>query len=224
MDAQTIWLTLRLALLTTALLLLLGLPLAWWLAERRSWPRSVVQAVVAMPLVLPPTVLGFFLLVLLGPTTASGRLVTRLVGHPLAFTFSGLLVASMLYSLPFLMQPLTEGFRAVPRGRREAAAGLGVPPWRVFWTVTLPASRGALGAGALLAFLHTVGEFGVVLMIGGNIPGTTRTLSIAIYDLVEDGRYAEASRTAGWLAGVALVALLALYLVPARAKRRVFAE
>ena len=224
MDVQTISLTLRLALLTTILLLVIALPLAWWITEAKSWVRGPVQAIVALPLVLPPTVLGFYLLLLLGPATVPGRLLIRLVGHPLAFTFTGLLLGSMIYSMPFVVQPLIAGFRSVAREQKEAAAGLGAGPWRVFCTITLPSSRGALLAGALLAFLHTVGEFGVVLMIGGNIPGSTRTISIALYDLVEDGRYTEANRTAFALVAVALAALLMLYGLAAVRSRSLLAD
>ena len=223
MDAQTVLLTLRLALLTTLVLLAAGLPLAWWLAEGHGLVRGCVHAVVALPLVLPPTVLGFYLLILFGPMTAPGRLLIRIVGHPLAFTFAGLLAGSVVYSAPFVVQPLTLGFRGVPRELKEAAAGLGASPARVFRTVTLPYASGSLLIGALLAFLHTVGEFGVVLMVGGNIPGSTRTMSIALYDLAESGHYAEANYTASILLVVALVALLGIYLLPGRRSRSVLA-
>ena len=224
MDAQTIWLTLRLASLTTILLLVVAFPLAWWLTEKRGPVAGAVEALVALPLVLPPTVLGFYLLLLLGPATAIGRLLIRLVGHPLAFTFSGLLLGSAIYSAPFVIQPLATAFRSVSREQKEAAAGLGAGPLRVFFSITLPAVRGALLVGAVLAFLHTVGEFGVVLMIGGNIPGSTRTLSIALYDLVEDGRYAEANHTAAIVVAVAFSSLVAIYLIPSLRSRRLFVE
>lgn len=214
MDLQALWLTLRLAVGTTAILLLAGLPLAWWIASGRGAARALVQAVVALPLVLPPTVLGFYLLIMMGPLTAPGRLLSRVLGHPLAFSFSGLLVGSVIYSLPFAVQPLVAGFSSVDRGYLEAAAGLGARPSRVFFSVVLPMARLSVLTSAVLAFTHTVGEFGVVLMIGGNIPGATQTLSISLYDLVQDGNYAAAERTALLLMGFSLAALLAIYLLP----------
>jgi len=214
MDVEALWLTLRLALSTTAILLVIALPLAWWIAGGKGFSRALVQAAVALPLVLPPTVIGFYLLVWLGPLTAPGRLLIALVGHPLAFHFSGLLVGSVIYSLPFAVQPLVAGFGAVEREYIEAAEGLGVPPLKVFRTVVLPMTRTSLLTSAVLAFTHTVGEFGVVLMLGGNIPGVTRTLSISLYDLVQDGNYAAANRTALILILFSLVALGAIYLLP----------
>jgi molybdate transport system permease protein len=214
MDFEAFWLTLRLAVGTTAILLVVALPLAWWIASGRSAGRALVQAIVALPLVLPPTVLGFYLLVALGPLSAPGRLLIRLVGHPLAFSFAGLLVGSVIYSLPFAVQPLAAGFSAVDRGYVEASEGLGVSPWRTFWRVVLPLARGSLVTSAVLTFTHTVGEFGVVLMLGGNIPGATQTLSIALYDRVQEFNYAAANRTALVLVGFALVALLTIYLLP----------
>jgi molybdate transport system permease protein len=199
MDYVALWLTLRLALTTTVLLLLVALPLAWWIAAGKGLPRALVQAVVALPLVLPPTVLGFYLLVALGPLTAPGRLIIRLLGHPLAFSFDGLVVGSILYSMPFAVQPLVAGFRGVDPALLEVAATLGASPMRAFRTITLPLTRPALLAAAVLTFTHTVGEFGVVLMLGGNIPGATQTLSISLYDQVQDFNYAAANRTAGVL-------------------------
>jgi molybdate transport system permease protein len=214
MDFEALWLTLRLAVGTTAILLVMALPLAWWIASGRGAVRALVQAVVALPLVLPPTVLGFYLLVALGPLSAPGRLLIRMVGHPLAFSFAGLLVGSVIYSLPFAVQPLVAGFSAVDRGYVEASEGLGVSPWRTFWSVVLPLARGSLVTSAVLTFTHTVGEFGVVLMLGGNIPGATQTLSIALYDQVQEFNYAAANRTALVLVGFAIVALLTIYLLP----------
>jgi molybdate transport system permease protein len=211
MDTQALWLTLRLALSTTALLLLIALPLAWWIASGASAVRALVQAIVALPLVLPPTVLGFYLLVALGPLTAPGRLIIRLLGHPLAFSFEGLVVGSVLYSLPFAVQPLVAGFRAVDPALLEVAATLGASPLRVFRTITLPLAKPSLLTAAILTFTHTVGEFGVVLMLGGNIPGATRTLSIALYDQVQDFNYAAANRTAGLLLAFSLLTLIAVY-------------
>jgi molybdate transport system permease protein len=214
MDLGALWLTLRLAGSTTAVLLLVALPLAWWIASGRGLGRAGVQAVVALPLVLPPTVIGFYLLVALGPLTPVGRVFVQMMGHPLAFSFSGLLVGSILYSLPFAVQPLVAGFRTVDRGYLEASAGLGVGPGKTFRQVVLPMVKGSVVTAAVLAFTHTVGEFGVVLMLGGNIPGATRTLSISLYDQVQDFNYATANRTAGWLLAFSLVALLAIYLGP----------
>ncbi len=214
MDVEALWLTLRLASITTAILLIVGVPLAWWIASGRGWLRALVQTAVALPLVLPPTVIGFYLLVALGPHTAPGRLLTRLIGHPLAFSFTGLLVGSIIYSLPFAVQPLVAGFAAVDHKYIEAAAGLGATPRRVFVSIVLPMMRGSLLSSAVLAFTHTVGEFGVVLMLGGNIPGVTRTLSISLFDLVEDGNYAAANRTALLLVVFAIAALMVIYLLP----------
>ena len=211
MDFEALWLTLRLAAGTTAILLVAGLPLARWIASGRGAGRAVVQALVALPLVLPPTVVGFYLLVMLGPLTAPGRLLIRLFGHSLAFSFSGLLVGSVIYSLPFAVQPLVAGFGLVDRGYTEAAAGLGASPWRTFRTVVMPLTRGSLLTSAVLAFTHTVGEFGVVLMLGGNIPGATQTLSISLYDQVQDFNYAAANRTALALVIISLAALILIY-------------
>ncbi|MDQ2834996.1 MAG: molybdate ABC transporter permease subunit [Acidobacteriota bacterium] len=218
MDLVALWLTLRLAVGTTAILLVVTLPLAWWVASGRGVGRALVQAAVALPLVLPPTVLGFYLLVALGPMTAPGRMLARVLGHPLAFSFAGLLVGSVIYSLPFAVQPLVAGFAAVDKTYVEAAAGLGASPWRTFWTVVLPLSWGSLVASAVLTFTHTVGEFGVVLMLGGNIPGATQTLSIAMYDRVQDLDYAAANRTALVLLAFSLTALAVIYLLPALRK------
>ena len=214
MDVEALWLTLRLALSTTAILLLIALPLAWWIASGKGVGRALVQAAVALPLVLPPTVIGFYLLVALGPLTAPGRLLIAMIGHPLAFHFSGLLLGSVIYSLPFAVQPLVAGFAAIDREYIEAAAGLGAPPAKVFLSVVLPMTRASLLTSAVLAFTHTVGEFGVVLMLGGNIPGATRTLSISLYDLVQDGNYTAANRTALVLVVFSLVSLMAIYLLP----------
>ena len=218
MDFEALWLTLRLAVGTTAILLVVALPLAWWIASGRGAVRALVQAVVALPLVLPPTVLGFYLLIALGPLSAPGRLLIRLLGHPLAFSFAGLLVGSVLYSLPFAVQPLVAGFSAVARGYIEAAEGLGASAGRTFWSVVLPLARSSLLTSTVLTFTHTVGEFGVVLMLGGNIPGATQTLSISLYDKVQEFNYAAANRTALVLVGFAIVALLVIYLLPGLSK------
>jgi molybdate transport system permease protein len=218
MDFEALWLTLRLAVGTTAILLVVALPLAWWIASGHGAGRAFVQAVVALPLVLPPTVLGFYLLVALGPLSAPGRLLIRVIGHPLAFTFGGLLVGSVLYSLPFAVQPLVAGFSAVDRGYIEASEGLGVSPWQTFWSVVMPLTRGSLLTSAVLTFTHTVGEFGVVLMLGGNIPGATQTLSISLYDRVQEFNYTAANRTALVLVSFAFAALLVIYLLPGMRK------
>lgn len=214
MDWAAVWLTVQLAATTTLLLMMLAIPLAWWLADGDGIGRAAVQAVVGLPLVLPPTVLGFYLLVDLGPTTAAGRGLIRMLGHPLAFSFTGLVVGSMLYSLPFAVQPMVAGFGAIDREFGEAASTLGASPARVFGGITLPLARRSVVTAIVLAFTHTVGEFGVVLMLGGNIPGATRTMSIALYDQVQDGRYVEANRTAGVLLAVAFAGLVALYARP----------
>ncbi|MCU1314077.1 MAG: modB, partial [Acidobacteriaceae bacterium] len=178
-----------------------------------------VEALVGLPLVLPPTVLGFYLLVLLGPATAVGRLIVAVVGHPLAFTFSGLVIGSALYSLPFAVQPVLAGFRAVDPALLETASLLGADHGRVLLRVLLPGARSSVLAAAVLCFAHTIGEFGVVLMLGGSIPGVTRTLSIALYDQVEGGNYAAANHVALALLGISLAALLVVYSV-ARPGRR----
>ncbi len=214
MDSEALLLTLRLALSTTALLLLVAIPLAWWIATGTSVSRALIRAFVALPLVLPPTVIGFYLLVALGPLTPPGRLLTSLFGHPLAFSFTGLLVGSLLYSLPFAVQPLVAGFSALDRSYLDAASGLGIAPFFTFTRIVLPLARASLLTSAILTFTHTVGEFGVVLMLGGNIPGATRTLSIALYDQVQDFNYAAANRTAGVLLLLALVSLLVIYILP----------
>lgn len=211
MDWQALFLTLRLATITTAILLAMAIPLAAVLVLGRSRWLAALQAVTALPLVLPPTVLGFFLLVLLGPRTAVGRGISAVLGHPLAFSFSGLVVGSAIYSLPFAVQPIVAGFAAVDGRLLDAARLLGASATRSVLTVLVPLSRRSIVAGAVLTFLHTVGEFGVVLMLGGDIPGATRTLSILLYDQVENFNYAAANRTAGLLLVLSLGALAAIY-------------
>lgn len=211
MDFAALGLTLRLASLTTLCLLLLATPLAAWIASGRGPVRRVVQAIVALPLVLPPTVLGFYLLVGLGPATALGRTLIALIGHPLAFTFWGLLDGSMIYSLPFAVQPLVVAFAAIDRPTLEVARVLGASPWTVFRRITVPLSRASFVTAAVLTFAHTVGEFGVVLMVGGDIPGVTRTLSISIYDQVQELQYSAANLTAAALVAVSFIALLFVY-------------
>ena len=211
MDWQALALTLRLATVTTAILLAIAVPLAALLVLGRGRWLAALEAFAALPLVLPPTVLGFFLLVLLGPHTAVGRGITTLLGHPLAFSFSGLVVGSVIYSLPFAVQPLVAGFAAVEPALVDAARLLGAGPVRLVFSLLVPLARRSLMAAMVLSFLHTVGEFGVVLMLGGNIPGATRTLSIALYDQVQDFNYAAANRTAEVLLAFSLVTLIVVY-------------
>lgn len=212
MDWQALALSLRLATVTTAILLAIGVPLAALLVLGRGRWLAAVEALSTLPLVLPPTVLGFFLLVLLGPHTAIGRALIALIGHPLAFSFSGLVVGSVIYSLPFAVQPLVAGFAAVDPSLIDAARLLGASPARLVRTLLLPLARRSVLAAAVLSFLHTLGEFGVVLMLGGDIPGSTRTLSIVLYNQVENFDYAAADRTAVTLLGISVVALAAIYL------------
>ncbi len=214
MDWQALALTLKLASVTTVILLCVAVPFAAWVALSRSRLRGLAQALSALPLVLPPTVLGYYLLVLLGPRTAPGRMLAALLGHPLAFSFAGLVVGSVLYSLPFAVQPLVTGFTAVDPALLDAARLLGAGPGRITRTLLLPLARRSILTAALLSFLHTLGEFGVVLMLGGDIPGSTRTLSIVLFNQVEDFNYAAANRTAGVLLALCLVALIALYTRP----------
>lgn len=212
MDWQAFTLTLRLAAITTAVLLALAVPLATLLVLGRGRWLALLEAVATLPLVLPPTVLGFFLLVLLGPRTAFGRGVTAMLGHPLAFSFSGLVVGSILYSLPFAVQPLVAGFSAVDTALVDAARLLGARSVRLVFTLFVPLARRSLLAAGVLTFLHTVGEFGVVLMLGGDIPGATRTLSILLYNQVESFDYAAAGRTAAVLLTLSVTALAAIYV------------
>ena len=210
MDWQAFALTIRLSI-TTAILLVVSVPLAALLVLGRSRWLAAVEALATLPLVLPPTVLGFFLLVLLGPRTAVGRGITTLLGHPLAFSFSGLVVGSVIYSLPFAVQPLVAGFSAVEPALVDAARLLGAGPARLVFSLLLPLARRSLLTAAVLSFLHTMGEFGVVLMLGGDIPGATRTLSIVLYNQVEAFDYAAANRTAATLLGLSVMALAAIY-------------
>jgi molybdate transport system permease protein len=209
-------LSLELAAVTVAALLVIATPLAWWLAFTRSRARTVVEAVVAMPLVLPPTVLGFYLLILLGPAGPIGRAWLTLTDDTLTFSFAGLVVASVIYSFPFAVQPLQAAFEGVGRGPLEAAATLGAGRFEQFWRVASPlAMRGYISA-AVLAFAHTLGEFGVVLMVGGNIPGSTKVISIAIYEHVETIEYAQAHVLAAGLLVFSFVVLLSVYTINRR--------
>ncbi|WP_195758764.1 molybdate ABC transporter permease subunit [Pseudomonas syringae] len=210
-DLAAIWLTLKLALLTTVILLIIGTPIAWWLVRTRSWLKGPVGAIVALPLVLPPTVIGFYLLLLLGPNGAVGQLTQSLGLGTLTFSFAGLVIGSVLYSMPFVVQPLQNAFAAIGTRPLEVAATLRANPWETFFCVVLPLAKPGFVTGAILGFAHTVGEFGVVLMIGGNIPEKTRVVSVQIFDHVEAMEYVQAH----WLAGAMLVfsflVLLALY-------------
>ncbi len=210
-ELDAIYLTIALATITTVLLLLLGTPLAWWLSRQKANWSALVEALVAMPLILPPTVLGFYLLLLFAPDTALGSAWERLTGTRLAFSFSALVIGSVVYSLPFVVQPLQAAFQRVPQNLLNVAATLGAGPFDQFRSVVLPLTRRSFVTAASLGFAHTVGEFGVVLMIGGNIPGETQVLSIALYDYVESLQFAEAHRLAGGLVMFSLVLLFLLY-------------
>lgn len=210
-DLAAIWVTLRLALISTLILLLLGTPLAWWLARSRSRFKTVVEAIVALPLVLPPTVLGFYLLITLSPNGWLGGLWQLMGSKGLAFTFTGLVVGSVLYSLPFVVQPLQNAFASIEEGLLEVALTLRATPVDRFFTVALPLARPGLITAATLGFAHTLGEFGVVLMIGGNIPGRTQVLSIAIYDHVESLAYAQAHLLSALLLVFSFIILFMVY-------------
>ncbi|MAC38209.1 MAG: molybdate ABC transporter permease subunit [Oceanicaulis sp.] len=211
-----ILLTVQLALVTTLILFVIGTPLAWWLANTRTRFKPIVEAVTALPLVLPPTVIGFYLLIQFNPGSAIGGLWVRLAGDTLAFSLSGLVIASVIYSLPFMVQPLQTAFERVGQAPRDAAASLGASPLDAFVSVVMPLSlRGFITAG-VLSFIHTVGEFGVVLMVGGNIPGRTRVVSIALYDHVETLDYASAHALALGLVAASLSVLVAVFLINRR--------
>jgi len=216
-DLAALFVTLKLAAVTTLILLLFGIPFAWWLARTRWRFKYLLEAMVALPLVLPPTVLGFYLLVALGPNGPIGGLLEVLGGHSIAFTFTGLVVGSVLYSLPFVIQPLQNAFSAIDLRILEAAGTLRATPLDRFFSVVLPIARPGIITAATLGFAHTIGEFGVVLMIGGNIPGETQVLSIAIYDHVESLEYAQAH----WLsAALLLFSFVVLFLVYRMNQRR----
>ena len=210
-DLSAVWLTLRLASVTTVLLLLIGTPIAWWLARTRSRLKAAVGAVVALPLVLPPTVLGFYLLVTLGPNGPLGQVTQALGLGLLPFTFAGLVVASVFYSMPFVVQPLQQAFEAIGDAPLEAAATLRASPWDTFIHVALPLARPGFITAAILGFAHTVGEFGVVLMIGGNIPDKTRVMSVQIFDHVEALEYTQAHWLSGGMLVFSFIVLLGLY-------------
>jgi molybdate transport system permease protein len=215
-DVTALAITLKLALISTLLLLLFCTPLAWWLARTRWRFKFVLEALIALPLVLPPTVLGFYLLLALGPNGPVGGLMESMGGRPLAFTFTGLVVGSFIYSLPFVVQPLQDAFAAVGRRPLEVAATLRAAPLDRFFTVTVPLARAGFFTAAVLGFAHTLGEFGVVLMIGGNIPGETQVVSIAVYDHVESLEYAHAHWLSGGLLLLSFVLLVAVYALNRR--------
>lgn len=211
MDWQALWLSVRLAAVVSAILLVIALPLAYWLSVSQFRGRFLVEAIVSLPLVLPPTVLGFYLLVALGTRSPLGRAWIDWTGHPLAFTFGGLVIASVFYSLPFAVQPLSAAFAQVDPSLREASAVLGASRLRTFLRVTLPLSVEGVLAALVLTFAHTIGEFGVVLMVGGNLPGVTRTVSISIFDDVQALRYGDAHTMALTLVVLSFVLLSAVY-------------
>lgn len=216
---SAVWLTLALASTSTVLLLLIGMPIAWWLARSRGNWKEVVATFVALPLVLPPTVLGFYLLIALGPNGPGGWVAGLAGGRSLAFTFEGLVIGSVIYSLPFVVQPLRNAFESVGDRPMEVAATLRASPWDSFWSVAVPLARRGFLTGAVLAFAHTVGEFGVVLMIGGNIPGETKVLSVAIYDFVETLQWREAHLVAGGMLVFSFVVILTTLLLDKRMGR-----
>src|SRR6195952_4921223 len=210
-DLAAIWLTLKLASLTTVILLIVGTPIALWLAHTRSWLKAPVGAVVALPLVLPPTVIGFYLLLLLGPNGALGQFTQSMGLGTLTFSFTGLVIGSVLYSMPFVVQPLQNAFEAIGERPLEVAATLRASPLDTFFSVVVPLARPAYLTAAVMGFAHTVGEFGIVLMLGGNIPGKTRVMSVQIYDHVEALEYSQAHWLAGGLLAFSFFVLLALY-------------
>ena len=218
-DLGAVWLTLKLASVVTLLLLLVGTPIAWWLARTRSRLKGAIGAIVSLPLVLPPTVLGFYLLVAMGPKGPVGQLTEALGLGLLPFTFPGLVIASVFYSLPFMVQPVQNAFEAIGERPLEVAATLRASPWDTFWSVAVPLARPGFLSGAIMSFAHTVGEFGVVLMIGGNIPDKTRVVSVQIYDHVEALEYAQAHGLAGGMLVFSFLVLLTLYTLNPHAGR-----
>ncbi len=207
MDTTALWLTLKLATLTTFILLVFGLPLAWWLATTRWRGRVIVEAIVSLPLVLPPTVIGFYFLMATGPRTRIGATYEEWFGGTLPFSFAGILMASVIFNMPFVLRPFIVGFSSIERHYLEASWGLGASRMRTFFRVALPLAWSGVLSGMVLGFAHTVGEFGVILMVGGNIPGVTRTLSISLYDDVQAMHYESAAQTALWLVGFAFLSL-----------------
>jgi molybdate transport system permease protein len=211
MDWQAFWLTIRLAVFVSGILMLVGIPIAYWITYSRWRWKFLAEALVALPIVIPPTVLGFYVLLALGPRSPLGRWWQSLTGHTLAFTFEGLVIGSILYSLPFAVQPFAASFASVDKKLINAAATLGASKFRAFMSVVLPLSVSGLVTGVALSFAHTMGEFGVVLMVGGNIPGVTRTVSIDIYDQVQASNYSAANQTALLLIALAFLVLSLVY-------------
>jgi molybdate transport system permease protein len=211
-ELEPLLLTARLAGLTTFILFVIGTPVAWWLANTTTKAKPVIQAIVALPIVLPPTVLGFYLLIILGPQGWFGSWWLELTGKTLTFSFSGLVIASVIYSLPFVVQPIQNAFESVGKDVMEAAYTLGAKPLDAFFTVALPLAKRGFLTGGVLGFAHTLGEFGVVLMVGGNIPGETRVVSIAIYDHVEMLEYGQAHVMAGVLLAFAFISIVLMYV------------
>lgn len=216
---QPVRLTIELAAITTIVLLVVGTPIAWWLARSKAWWKEAAAALIAMPLVLPPTVLGFYLLLMLGPNGPGGLIAGLWGARTLAFTFEGLIVGSVFYSMPFVVQPIRNAFAAIGDRPLEVAATLRASPRRAFWTVAVPMARPGFLTGAVLGFAHTVGEFGVVLMIGGNIPGETKVLSVAIYDYVETSQWREANILAAGMVVFAFAVILSMTLIEKRVAR-----
>ncbi|MBB4304403.1 molybdate transport system permease protein [Rhodobium orientis] len=217
---EAVILTVKLATITTAVLLVVGTPIAWWLARSTAWWKEAVGAVVSLPLVLPPTVLGFYLLIALAPSSPLGQGAAAIFGHTLPFTFAGLVVASVIYSLPFVVQPVRNAFEAFGDRPLEVAATLRASPLDSFFTVALPLARPGLLTGAVLGFAHTVGEFGVVLMIGGNIPGETKVLSIAIYDYVETLEWGKAHILSAGMLVFSFLVILVMMVTERRLRNR----
>ena len=221
-DLSALWLTFRLAIIVTSVLLVLGTPLAWWLARTKSRAKPVVEAIVALPLVLPPTVLGFYLLILFNPSAPIGGFWLTLTGDTLAFSFAGLVIASVIYSMPFAVQPLQAAFESVGDELMEAAASLRASPMDAFFTLAVPLSARGFLTAAILSFAHTLGEFGVVLMVGGAVPGETRVVSIAIYEHVETLRYSEAFGLSAVLLVLSFLILLFVYIFNRRQRIHVY--
>ncbi len=216
----SLWLTLRLAAVVTALLLVISIVLGWWFSVSRWRGVLLIETLVNLPIVLPPTVIGFYLLALFSPDEPLGRFWLSITGSTLTFTFSGLVVGSILYSLPYAVQPVTTAFRSVDRALVDAAISMGATPWRAFWRITVPLSRRGLLTGAVLAFAHTLGEFGVVVMLGGSIPGETKVASIALYDEVQKLNYPTAHAFSALLLVISFILLLLLGWVQPKTERR----